>query len=341
MSEYLWDRSGEPDPDVAALETLLAPLGHHARPESRAAWTATAPARRRWPSLMVYGALAASITLLVGATVISTRVVQPSWQVVSVAGTPRVGLSTVGARGALTVGEWLETDSTSQARIDIGLIGQVAVGPNSRVGLVKTQPTEHRLSMQRGMIEAFIWAPPGLFFVETKSAVAIDLGCRYTLEMDEGGEGLLRVITGFVGFEYGGRESFVPQGAACATRPDLGPGTPYYESATPAFRAALDRVDTLRRESREYDEALTTVLGEARREDALTVWHLLTRVDGDDRPRVFDRMASLVPPPAAVTRDGILQLDRPMIDRWWDALELGDTTFWRTWKGPYPLSSPR
>ncbi len=26
--DYLWDRSGEPDPEVAALEKLLAPLAH-------------------------------------------------------------------------------------------------------------------------------------------------------------------------------------------------------------------------------------------------------------------------------------------------------------------------
>lgn len=331
--EYVWDRSGKPDPDVAALEQLLGPLGHRAAPGG---WLTRAP-KRRWPAYLAYGALAASVLLIVGATFMTTRVGHPTWQVVSVAGTPRVGAAQVGAAGTIGVGEWLETDASSRARIDVGLVGQVEVGPNSRIGLLKTEPTEHRLSLARGAIEARIWAPPGLFFVETRSAVAIDLGCVYSLEVDEGGEGLLRVKTGFVGFEYGGRESFVPQGAACATRPDRGPGTPYYEDATAAFRAALDRVDTLPPGSNAHADALATVLAEARKADALTLWHLLSRVEANDRARVFDRMAALVPPPPSVTRDGIVQLDRLMLDLWWNAVGLGDTTFWRAWKGIYPL----
>ncbi|MBI4477453.1 MAG: hypothetical protein HY654_09785 [Acidobacteria bacterium] len=328
MSEYLWNRSGAPDPDVAALEDLLRPLGHRGTPLT---WSARTRARR-WPVLVAYGAVAAGILLIVGTTYMTTRVVHPRWQVTSLAGTPRVGAASLEVAGSLGVGEWLETDAASQARIDVGLIGQVDVGPNSRIGLVKTQPTEHRLSLRRGLIEARIWAPPGLFFVETRTATAIDLGCVYTLEIDEGGEGLLRVKTGFVGFEYGGRESFVPQGAACATRPGRGPGTPYYEDATVSFRDALDSLDTLPHTSSPYAEALSIVLQEARTADALTLWHLLTRVDNGARGQVFDRMAALVRPPPGVTRDGILRLDRSMIDHWWDALELGDTTFWRTWK---------
>jgi hypothetical protein len=46
---------------------------------------------------------------------------------------------------------------------------------------------------------------------------------------------------------------------------------------------------------------------------------------------VFDRLASFVPPPTGVTRDGIRAGDRRMLDAWWDALGLGTTSLWRTW----------
>jgi hypothetical protein len=39
-----------------------------------------------------------------------------------------------------------------------------------------------------------IWAPPRLFFVDTPSAVAADLGCSYTLEVKDDGAGVLRVV---------------------------------------------------------------------------------------------------------------------------------------------------
>jgi hypothetical protein len=77
---------------------------------------------------------------------------------------------------------------------------------------------------------------------------------------------------------------------------------------------------------------LERVLREARQRDALTVWHLLARVDEADRGRVYDRLAALVPPPSGVTREGILRLDQEMLDLWWNQLGLGDVSLWRTWE---------
>ena len=47
-------------------------------------------------------------------------------------------------------------------------------------------------------------------------------------------------------------------------------------------------------------------------------------------------MAELVPPPAGVTREGVLAGDRSMLDRWWEALGLGSVDWWRRWKAPLP-----
>ena len=69
------------------------------------------------------------------------------------------------------------------------------------------------------------------------------MGCRYTLEVDEAGAGLLRVESGWVGFEHRGLQSLVPAGALCATRKGVGPGTPFFDSATPAFAQALAAID--------------------------------------------------------------------------------------------------
>src|SRR6185295_97269 len=124
--------------------------------------------------------------------------------------------------------------------------------------------------------------------------------------------------------------------AECHTRPGSGPGTPYYKEASASFKSALTKLDFQKLSAAEREAALTTVLSEARKEDAFTLWHLLTRTSGSERTRVYDRLAALVPPPSGVTRDGVLQGDRPMLDRWWDELGLMDTTWWRMWKGPWP-----
>jgi hypothetical protein len=142
----------------------------------------------------------------------------------------------------------------------------------------------------------------------------------------------VQVTTGWVGFEWRGRESFIPAGAVCLTRPGLGPGTPYYDDVSPEVRAAIDTLDVRAGSPVARAVALDRVLAEARPRDVVTLWHLVTRVDHAERGRVFDRLAALVPPPAGVTRDGVVAGDRDMLDRWWDEFGLGTATWWRTWR---------
>jgi len=66
--------------------------------------------------------------------------------------------------------------------------------------------------------------------------------------------------------------------------------------------------------------ALERVLSEAREKDSLTLWHLFPRVSGAGRGAVYDRLASLVPPPEGVSRAGVLRLEQPMLDLWRDRL---------------------
>ncbi len=258
----------------------------------------------------------------------SPRAVKPvamvgsPWDVARLKGAPRIGTSPVGDKAKLGVGQWLETDTNSRAQINVSDIGQVEIDPNTRVRLVETKPTEHRLELAEGRLSARISAPPKLFFVDTPSGVAEDLGCAYSLEVDKAGNSLLRVTMGWVSLQLKDRESVVPAGAACATKPGIGPGTPYFEDASETFRAALARVD--------FDHEsivsgnitpLETVLSSARVRDTLTLWNLLPRVSGADRSRVYDRLAKLVPPPRGVTREGILKLNQQMLDAWKEQLE--------------------
>ena len=258
-----------------------------------------------------------------------------AWRVKRLDGTPTVGAEKISNNGELAVGEWLETDANSRAQIDVSSIGAVDIDENTRVRLLETRPTEHRLELARGKMSAHIWAPPRLFFVNTPSAVAADLGCAYTLEVNDQGSSLLRVTSGWVALELENRESIVPAGAACETRPSLGPGTPYFEDSAAGFQAALKKVD-FDPDAATRSTALNAMLDQARPRDTLTLWHLLTRVEGEDRARVYDKMAALFPPPAGVTREGVLALNQQMLDSWRDAME---TTWMGFGKGvPKPLA---
>jgi hypothetical protein len=330
---YLWDGSGEPDPEVVRLETLLGGLRHRG---VLPALPARRPVGLRTGTWIVAAlATAAVVILLVNGARHFVGSLGRTWNVQTIAGTPIVD----GAKAAtqmeaarLRTGGWVETDAVSRARIAVGDIGRVDVEPNTRVQMVEASGREHRMSLARGMIHARIWAPPKLFFVNTPGATAIDLGCEYTLQVDDGGGGQIRVTLGWVSFEGNGRASYIPEGAVGATRPGAGPGTPYYDDAPSGYGEALEVIDFESASDPRRADAFNLVISSARRQDALTLWHLLTRGTLAERGQVYDRLSTLVPPPARATRDAILQGDRQALDQWWDSLGLGTTTWWKLWK---------
>ena len=144
----------------------------------------------------------------------------------------------------------------------------------------------------------------------------MDLGCEYALKVDADGFGRLQVTKGWVSFQWRGLESLVPAGASCRTRPQAGPGIPYFDDAPDRVKQALDRFSF---ENGGNDD-LNIILAESRVRDTLTLWHLISRVPADDRGRVFDQIAALTPVPAEVSREQALKLDPETLKRWKEEL---------------------
>jgi len=341
--EYLWDRSGEPDAEIQKLESLLGEFRHN-RPAP--VFPEIVP-ERPWKFLPgrigFFPALAAAtVAVAVFAVVIyrvrsngGSQLNAEGWTVSSVEGAPRIGQKAISRRagsGRLRVGQILETGPQSSAQLQDEDTGQIEVGPNTRLRLLAMNAGLKRVALDRGTIHAYIWAPPGEFVVDTPSAMTVDLGCAYTLHVDDSGAGLVRTSLGWVGFKLHGRESFIPAGAACATRPQFGPGTPYFEDASTDFRNALARFDFADSTPEQRAGDLAVVIASARKRDALTLWHLLSRADESQRTLVFDRLEKLAPAPTGVTEAGILHLDPAMLDRWWNELGFDDISVWRYWE---------
>jgi hypothetical protein len=290
--DYLWDGSGPPDLEVARLERRLAPLRYRHR-EPR-------PSRVRWA---MAGALIAAAGLML---MVTPGPGSSSWQV---AGTK------------LRQGQTVRTGNTA-VLLEAEEIGRVDLAANS---VLRTAGGK-RLSLELGELHAFIWAPAREFVVETPSARAVDLGCEYTLNVDAKGDGVLRVSLGWVAFQVGDLEAFIPAGATCVTHKRGGPGIPYFEDASDGLRRGVERFEGGDR------GALRGLLAAARPQDGLTLWHLLTRVPEADRGAVFDRLRDLVRLPGGVSRDAVMRRDARAIDQCWNALDLESTGWWRGWE---------
>ncbi len=316
--EYLWDRTGAPDREIADLEKSLAALQYQPRPQPKFETPRRAPERHFfWLAAGIAAVALLAVAVSIGSRHFTMRTPEPSTWKLSAAGK---------AARAVRPGQLIQTGN-SGARLDSEFVGEVRVGPQSVLRVLESTKDQQRLDLQHGTIHALIWAPPRQFVVDTPSSRTVDLGCQYTLHVAAGGTGFLNVETGWVAFQWKNLESFIPAGAACTTRPGSGPGMPYFEDAPAALRAAIARFDA------DGDTAaLATVLQNARPRDALTLWHLLTRTAGGERAAVFDRFSELVKLPPSVTKQEVMKGDPKALDAAWNALNLGNTNWWREWK---------
>jgi hypothetical protein len=343
-NDYLWDGSGEPDAAVVKLERALGKFRHAGRaPELPEHFAVAGDSKKTLKGTRLwfqFAAVAASVLIVFS---VWSGLRPPSemtatgvgWGVEQVAGAPRVGTKSIartGEKGTLRIGQTLETDRESRASITVSAVGQVDIDPETRLRLAESRTSRTRLELERGTIHAMIWAPPGEFLVDTPSALAVDLGCVYTLQVDDSGAGLLRTTMGWVGFRLNGRDAFIPAGAVGETRKGIGPGTPYFEDASAEFRAALRQFDFAKLSDEERSAQLTIVLASARKNDVLTLWHLLSSASVADRGRVFDALNAWVPAPSGVTREGIVRGEHAMLDAWWNELGYDDIGVWRKWE---------
>jgi hypothetical protein len=262
--------------------------------------------------------IAAGIGLIgIGLTTLATvSRLDAHWHAAGTRGTPLLAGQALRTEQHMLPGTELVTDHASRARLMVGSIGVVDVDVDTRVRLIAARAGEHRLALERGLIRARIDAPPRLFIVETPSGTAVDLGCAYTLHVDSLGNSVIHVTAGWVAFSDRGREALVPGGFLVMARREGGIGTPVAEDAPgPVLRAAavLDAGVM-------PDSALALLLRSARRQDAVTLLHLLPRVGPERRAAIYDRLAALAPPPEGVTREGALRGDELMLRLWWEQL---------------------
>jgi hypothetical protein len=303
--------------DLARFEARLATLPLPAEPD----WNAVAPARVRalpqWPQTL---AIAASVLLVLGAGLVWSR----GWAVESHGG--RAALQGVAFAGRVGVGGSVVTDAATTARLDVPGLGHVMLAPGGCVQRVRGRGAERRLELVRGTLHAEITAPPRLFVVGTSVGTAVDLGCAYTLTVDDTKNGKLEVTHGRVLFENGGLESLVPAGLWCPLG-EAGAGVPRRAYASDGFLAAIALTDNMQCQT----DDLAAILAQAEASDAISLWHLLPRVQGAARRQVAERMATLIAVPSDVALDRVLALEPAALAAWWDALGVGS---YQEWHGP-------
>jgi len=296
MNDYLWDRSGPEDPEIAELERALAPLAHRG-----------APPRVRRVRLRPLAIAAGALLAIGGALLLRGGSVPPA----PLEGPPL----RVAATGAtLLPGAWIEARETEH-ELFLGDVGRITLRLGSRMQVRALGDETTRLFLARGALEASIAADarPRFFQVDTDAARCVDLGCRYTLEVDDAGDARVDVTFGQVAFETETREVYVPRGAVCLAKRGRGPGTPRFKDSAPALAAALDAYDAAPAESR-LEAARAALALVERPRDTLAAWHFLQDADAAVARAAEARLAEVAGRPEG---------DAPNREAWKAHLEAG------------------
>jgi hypothetical protein len=308
-SDYLWNPAAAPDAEIVRIERALAKFRHKDRPFALRQATRFG-VRRRWQ-------VAAALAVAACAVFAALELTGPApWSVELLAGNAR-GDGTPLATGARVVsGQRLETDRASTLRIAVGRVGVADLAADSRLELVGTGATEHRLRLARGTLHVTVWAPPRFFVVETPRFTAVDLGCVYSLHVDSGGSSRLGVRQGEVEIQATDRSVLVTAGTVVEIDSMGRAGVPFPVTSTRVWRerlAAVARGDTA-------DSLLTPLLRAPRGTEVISLWHLSARVSPAIRVRIYDVLAPLAPAGAAVRREDVARLDPTAMEQWRIAL---------------------
>ena len=334
--DYLWDRSGPVDPEVAALERLLAGQGLATDVPRR---------RRRIPGRTRRWRVALATAAVLAVCVFGLRVwfqqrlqweAGAPWQVIAQTGDVRIDGRKQQAL-ALSLDGTLETGANAMTRLRAAGIGEVAIGAGSRLRLLETRTGRHRVQLEQGSLWARVWAPPGQFGVGVAGADVIDLGCEFLLKVDADGSGSLSVLSGWVQVDNLRREVLVPQGARVAIHGDGAAGTPHAHSASPDFVAALAAIDTRDGEVDPDGAEVRRLLEASQASDAISLLVLLR-----DYPRLaegpmFERLAQLLPTATPATRVAWHADRMAVLNTWWGALPYPRVKRWWTqWPDALP-----
>ncbi len=293
--DYLWDGSGDADPDVAKLEQLLRPLAHD-RPLDELRMQRAKRRKAPWIMAGIAAIAAAAVLVLVlrrgDAPVVADCAVSGDGFAFRATGN---GVSCGGTsidEGVLPVGGVLDT-GTSNVTLAIADIGSAELSAGTRVRLSRTEAGQrHELHLERGKMHAKVTAPPRIFAVTTPSTSVVDLGCEYTIDIDATGAGSIVVQSGMVELASDSAIVVAPAGTDARLLAGRKPSVPVASTASAELRAAVATY--------EQTGAIDGVLANATEDDAITIVNLAV-LRADLRARVLARLAELVPPPEGVT----------------------------------------
>ena len=307
---YLVEGTPPGDPEIERLEGLLGRYRYRPRPAGanpEPGSTAAGPRPFLVSPRLLRGLVAAAAVFVLVALAVHRFA-------------PRGGYAVRGVPGAewLARGAWLDTGDHLGV-VEVGEIGQLEVQPGARVRLDHARDRESLFYLARGRVDASILAPPEAFQIGTQAGLSVDLGCEYSLEVDDAGVTHIDVYSGQVAFEAADRTVYVPAGYMTRILPGAGPLVPVPYLDHGGARGLARRVE-------DAADPTPADLDQVRLlEDRVVLFHLVRGRSQELRKVAVERLLGLGEAlPADLSPSDVIGPDEALWRRWHE-----ETLSWR------------
>lgn len=236
------------------------------------------------------------------------------WEIMQFTGQPLLDNQKMTQNETFPAMATITTDNNSTVTLLIPDIGRIMIDTLSKV---QRMDTGNEINLEQGQIKKYEGNATDFLTVQTPLAKIKELykGSAFKLKVINNGLTKLSVESGWLVVDVKEFQSYIPKNYSCA----ISKGRyviPYYTDGNPEI------ISLIRNFSGVNDPSIGTILSLATPKDAISLWHLLQLVSSENRFMVFDKLNEFTPVPNGVTKEGIQALNKDMLMKWRQEIEL-------------------
>lgn len=227
------------------------------------------------------------------------------WNIVELSGNVLLNNEKINSSTDFSVKSILQTGDNSTARLSVAKVGILEVDSNTK--LSRTKSNEIKLDEGR-IVKKPVEQTEKIVILTDRADFNEELNSEFELAVKEETDNLF-VYRGTVRVNLRGFESIVPEGFACEVKKGRYV-IPFNSGTEPQL------INLLKDFTGPTDPNLVLITGLATPKDALSLWHVLQLTSELNRQIPLNKLKELIPPPESVSDEGIMKLDREMLDQW-------------------------
>lgn len=197
------------------------------------------------------------------------------------------------------------------ARFELELFG------NSKITILDTRATSNKINLIDGSFNFNSLNSESNFIVQRGNFTIEEKSGQYAFTMDEYGNINLSVDKGVIELNHSNFNFRVASKYSLSIIEDSYCTIPLHENATYNFKHSIDRLNSNVNDI----AALSTAMLESKQTDQLTLLRIMELVAIDKRELLYQKISNIFPPPSGVTKQGILESNKRMLEKWWSEIE--------------------